>query len=114
MGETSARAASESGPSHQAPSNPSGTAPPVDSTNYVPRPYDGDIALFAAKDNVLPESMPKDLGWGALSMRALERYEIPGDHLAIMSRPNVEFLAEQLRKRLTVGSRMASRSTGGG
>jgi thioesterase domain-containing protein len=66
--------------------------------NYVPRPYDGPVTLFTAKDHPLPASAPKDHGWGALTTRALELYEVPGDHYTLLRRPLVEHLAELLRK----------------
>ena len=65
---------------------------------YVPRPYDGALALFAATGTVLPESMPEDRGWAALSTRELAVYALPGDHLEIMRKPHVEALAQRLQE----------------
>ena len=69
--------------------------------NHVPRPYDGAVALFSAKDHPLPPSAPKDHGWGALMIRGLELYEMSGDHYTMLRMPLVERLAEQLRKSLS-------------
>ncbi|KDB53387.1 hypothetical protein X805_09720 [Sphaerotilus natans subsp. natans DSM 6575] len=48
----------------------------------------------------LPQQHDAFLGWQRWSDRPVERIEVPGTHLTMMSRPHVEVLAEHLRAAL--------------
>lgn len=63
--------------------------------DYVPRPYDGDIALFLASD--LTSDYDLHDGWRELVRGEIETHEIPGNHINIIKPPHVEALATQLR-----------------
>jgi len=58
---------------------------------YIPRRYDGRIALFNAHGD---SSEPTDLGWRAVA-REVEVHVIPGDHLTFITR-HVRVLGEHL------------------
>ena len=47
-----------------------------------------------------PQQHDAFLGWQRWSDRPVERIEVPGTHLTMMSRPHVEMLAEHLRAAL--------------
>jgi thioesterase domain-containing protein len=64
--------------------------------------YDGDVVLFRALDvsKFGAAVVAPDLGWRRLVRGKLSIHELPGDHLGILERPNVERLAEILRQYL--------------
>lgn len=62
---------------------------------YVPKDnYHGLVTLFRNEERRLPEDLT--MGWGALA-DAVEVHKIPGTHITIMSKPNVQVLAEKLK-----------------
>jgi thioesterase domain-containing protein len=63
---------------------------------YVPRLYDGDVALFRCTD--YRQSASQDLygGWQASVSGSLKLHQIQGDHLGILDEPNVKTLAQIL------------------
>jgi amino acid adenylation domain-containing protein len=74
---------------------------------YKPQVYPGRITLFRATaslsaDVADPEFDRRDrtLGWEALSARPVEVIDVPGNHMTLLSRPNVAVLAEQLSRSL--------------
>lgn len=67
---------------------------------YHPRPYDGRVTVFRA--SVQPRtSAAADLalGWGKVA-RHVDVQTVPGDHVTILRRPNVETFAALLSGRL--------------
>lgn len=66
--------------------------------NYHPRPIDGDAVLFAAEDQLSPESV--GIGWQPVIKGRLELQKVPGSHQTIFTQPQVAVLAEELAKRL--------------
>ncbi|NET44013.1 condensation domain-containing protein [Okeania sp. SIO2B3] len=57
--------------------------------------------ILTGKDNFDESIRPKnrsapDLGWGLFSPKTVDIYEIPGDHLSMITEPNVQILAENL------------------
>jgi amino acid adenylation domain-containing protein len=66
--------------------------------NYHPQPIEGDAVLFAAEDELSPESLGK--GWEPVIQGVLELQKIPGSHQTILTHPNVAVLAQELTKRL--------------
>ncbi|MCP4592346.1 MAG: non-ribosomal peptide synthetase, partial [bacterium] len=61
---------------------------------YEPRPYDGRIVLFRARER--PVEAAADPGWGVLARGGLRLYAIPGDHFTMVREPQVAVLARQL------------------
>jgi amino acid adenylation domain-containing protein len=59
---------------------------------YTPQPYPNRITLFCANEQVAPVSQD----WSKLAAGGVEIHNIPGDHYAIIRKPNVQFLAERL------------------
>ena len=66
--------------------------------NYAPRPYEGAIVLFKAKDHFWEPGMPPDLGWASLARRGVQMFEIPGDHTSMFIEPSVSLLAGHLSR----------------
>jgi thioesterase domain-containing protein/acyl carrier protein len=65
---------------------------------YRPRSYPGQIVIFRAAENSwLGYDRPDDLGWGPYAARGVAVHEVPGDHLGILSAPNVRMLAQTLK-----------------
>ncbi|HXO20594.1 MAG TPA: amino acid adenylation domain-containing protein [Thermoanaerobaculia bacterium] len=75
---------------------------------YVPRHYPDRVTVFKAVAPVAPGEVgaapalfeatrDADLGWGRVSERPADVYEIPGTHLTAMAEPNVRLLAQRLR-----------------
>ena len=61
--------------------------------------YDGDVVLMKAKDHSSwgkGISFLPDYGWSRFIKGDMESYEIEGDHLSIIKKPNVSQLAKYL------------------
>ena len=69
-------------------------------THYSPHAYSGDITLFRASEKSLRGVHDSYAGWRDLAVGKLEIIEIPGGHVSMLSEPQVEALAEQLKARL--------------
>lgn len=69
---------------------------------YRPAPYAGAIAVFRAADSFWdsPEALESALGWAPVARGAIERHDIPGDHLTILEAGNVAAVAGVLARRL--------------
>jgi amino acid adenylation domain-containing protein len=78
-------------------------------TNYVPRPYDGDVVLFRAGKQLPGLASDRYLGWKPVITGNFEVCELPGHQQNILIEPRVSRLAEELRKRLqkTSGEQIA-------
>ena len=75
--------------------------------NYVPKPYNGHIALFKAKDHFWDRRIPPDLGWAPLVREGIEMFEIPGSHVSLFLEPNVSVLGKCLASCLEAISQTA-------
>ena len=66
---------------------------------YNPEPYPGKITLFRVGER--PSYVRTDLtaGWKGYSAE-LEILDVPGTHATILSEPNIETLAAEVKKRL--------------
>jgi phthiocerol/phenolphthiocerol synthesis type-I polyketide synthase D len=64
--------------------------------SYAAAPYRGPAVYVQAIDAV---EYDPGYGWNAL-VPELQSYRIPGDHLAILSPPNVDLLVAKLRLHL--------------
>ncbi|MBW4508480.1 MAG: amino acid adenylation domain-containing protein [Scytonematopsis contorta HA4267-MV1] len=65
--------------------------------SYQTQPYQGKVTLFLAEEGLAVESEEATLGWKNLASEGVDIHWIPGDHLTLVSKPNVEILAQKLR-----------------
>ena len=65
--------------------------------SYRYKPYQGKVTLFLAEEGLTLESKEPTLGWGNLAQEGVDIHWIPGDHLTMVSKPNVEILAQKLQ-----------------
>ncbi len=65
--------------------------------NYKPGRYDGRLVLFRASEQDSAEA-PFDLGWSSTFSQPVQIYNLPGDHERIFLEPNIEELAESLKR----------------
>lgn len=81
--------------------------------DYAPRPYPGRVTLFKARDSGLRPYLESDLSWSNVARGGVDIYEIPGDHVTMLAKPQVALLTRQLNaclKQSTV-RRVISEST---
>ena len=64
---------------------------------YVGKPYSGKVTVFRAEVRSVADMGSPDMGWDRLALGGVEIRRVPGDHVDMLLRPQVEFLAEQLR-----------------
>jgi thioesterase domain-containing protein/aryl carrier-like protein len=70
------------------------------SSKYSPRPYDGPVTLFRAKEiSPVYTHMGTSLGWEPV-VPGLRIREVPGDHDSLVLNPNVNVLGRLLREAL--------------
>jgi acyl-CoA synthetase (AMP-forming)/AMP-acid ligase II/thioesterase domain-containing protein/acyl carrier protein len=65
--------------------------------SYVTKPFSGPVALFLAKETVETSASDPRQSWEIL-VGCIETYELSCSHDDILSEPNVQTLAEKLRK----------------
>jgi thioesterase domain-containing protein/NADP-dependent 3-hydroxy acid dehydrogenase YdfG/acyl carrier protein len=63
---------------------------------YVPGTYHGTVALFRCKVRSPGDSKDHSMGWKTLVSGQLSIFEVPGDHLSMMTEPGVAVLAQEL------------------
>jgi amino acid adenylation domain-containing protein len=68
--------------------------------HYLPRPYDGDVALFRASKQLLGQNSDETLGWKGVLTGHVDVCEIPGHQQNMMSLPNVVKLGAEITRRL--------------
>ena len=71
---------------------------------YTPRPAAGRTAIFVTLGNPERDSLGADLGWGRLVGGALAVSDLPGDHYSLLREPDVQELADRLRRWLEARS----------
>ena len=64
---------------------------------YRPPLYPGAVTVFRARPPDAPPPPGEALGWGRVARGGIDLHEVPGEHLSIMTAPQVEELARQLR-----------------
>jgi len=64
--------------------------------SYRPRPYNGRVTLFRAKNPTGNYEFPPDLGWTDLSKGGIEIHDIPGSHESMFRDPSVYVVAQKL------------------
>ena len=62
---------------------------------YEAQPIDLPLTIFRAEENIFdsPESRAEGLGWAPVAEAGFQVFDVPGDHLSILSPPNVDHLA---------------------
>ncbi len=65
---------------------------------FVPRTYDGRIAVFRARKQPRQRIKDVSLGWSKLALGGVDVYFIPGGHTSVLQEPYVEGLAAELKK----------------
>jgi amino acid adenylation domain-containing protein len=79
--------------------------------NYVPGIYDGRVVVFRAEESLAFEPALReafgsagerapDLGWQKYASQPVEVISVPGDHVTMITSPNVQTLAAQLARRV--------------
>ncbi|MCB0208007.1 MAG: methyltransferase [Anaerolineae bacterium] len=65
--------------------------------NYEPQPYLGQVTLFRVQRSLGPDDPSQTLGWNKLAEQGVVVHSVPGHHLNLMKKPQVQVLAGQLR-----------------
>jgi non-ribosomal peptide synthetase component F/thioesterase domain-containing protein len=68
--------------------------------NYSPKPYPGRILLFRAEGRTAEYGDDLTLGWTDIAQDGVVVREVPGSHLSIMRKPQVDHLVRQLTPHL--------------
>ncbi|BAZ70866.1 amino acid adenylation domain protein (plasmid) [Fischerella sp. NIES-4106] len=73
--------------------------------NYVPQLYPNKITLFRAREEIPNDFQDSEfnsndplLGWGKYSAQLIKAIEVPGNHFSMFAEPNVQVLAQHLRR----------------
>lgn len=64
--------------------------------SYIPKAYANKITLFRTAQS-FGNRQDLTLGWSQLTAAEVEIHKVPGNHLSMMRKPDVQILAEQLR-----------------
>lgn len=66
---------------------------------YLPQPYPLQVTLFRAINQPVGASWYTDaqLGWRKLATQGVEVHDVPGDHLSLMAKPDVQVLAAKFK-----------------
>jgi amino acid adenylation domain-containing protein len=65
---------------------------------YQPPVYEGKLTVFPATDRQDKLSPESSLGWEKFTIKVVENYPVPGNHYNMVRSPNVQVLAEQLKR----------------
>ncbi|MEP6802072.1 MAG: amino acid adenylation domain-containing protein [Acidobacteriota bacterium] len=79
---------------------------------YAPGPYPGKVTLFRATVRSLADSETADMGWRQLAQGGVEIRAVSGDHVDMLIRPQVAFLAGQLHECMDAALASPSREEG--
>jgi len=66
--------------------------------DFAPKTYPGNVTVFRAKRQPLNRIRDSQLGWGRLAGGVVDVHIIPGKHGNLLREPNVQGLAEELKK----------------
>jgi thioesterase domain-containing protein len=64
--------------------------------NYVPKQYPGSAILVKASAGHSPDLEDPQLTWGKLITGGLEIYEVPGNHMSLMTKQNIKPIVDCL------------------
>ncbi|WP_254564641.1 hypothetical protein [Oscillatoria sp. HE19RPO] len=65
---------------------------------YQPSIYPDRLTLIASGDRAIAPSQDPTLGWGQLTEEPIKLIRIPGNHLTMLRKPQVQHLADRLRE----------------
>lgn len=68
--------------------------------NYVPKKYPGSLLLFRAEGRTAEYGDDLTLGWSDIARDGVVVHQVPGGHLSILRKPQVDRLIEQLMPHL--------------
>ena len=68
---------------------------------YRPQAYAGAILFFRARDPDTYNPKDPELGWSDLALGGVEVVEVPGNHITMNFTPNVEIIADTVRRYLS-------------
>jgi len=68
--------------------------------DFVPRTYEGRIAVFRVREQPRKRIRDPQLGWGKLARGGVDVRLIPGSHSSVLREPHVQGLAAELKKYL--------------
>ncbi len=80
---------------------------------YALQPYQGKITLFRAAQKSLRSVENPYAAWHDFALGGLEFQDIPGDHYGVLVEPQVQVLAERLKKCLEAASVVADYTVAG-
>jgi acyl-CoA synthetase (AMP-forming)/AMP-acid ligase II/thioesterase domain-containing protein len=69
---------------------------------YVPQPYYGRVMLFKRTLDLAGRYRQPDNGWGRVVRSGLEVCRIEGDHLALLTEPGVDVMADKLAEAMGI------------
>lgn len=69
----------------------------IATSNYTIRPQNIVIDLFRAKEEINFVHDPKFLGWKKINIKGIRKHMIPGNHLDMFEKGNVEYFAKSLQ-----------------
>lgn len=64
--------------------------------NYIPQSYPGCAILFKASEGHAPELEDPKVTWGKLITGSLETYEVPGNHMNLLTKERLKPIADSL------------------
>ena len=69
-------------------------------SNYILKPFDGNVLLFKAKERIYFVDDFAYLGWKKYARNGVKVYDVPGDHKTMFFHPNVDELGLRLQASL--------------
>ena len=75
--------------------------------DYAPQPYPGPLTLLRTSYAYGENGKSSHLGWRAWAQGGVDIYRVPGNHLSLLRKPNVQVLADQLRRCLLAAAQDA-------
>jgi amino acid adenylation domain-containing protein len=70
----------------------------IASARYEPKPYNGRVTIFWARESYINSTHRFRLGWSTLAPDKLEFRIIPGTHITMFEEPNVQVLAREMNE----------------
>lgn len=69
--------------------------------NYVPGQFSGHLTLFRAMAGQDKYDLPRDYHWGSVVIGDVHVTDVPGDHISIFKKENIEGIAAAMRESLS-------------
>jgi amino acid adenylation domain-containing protein len=77
---------------------------------YEPRDYPGQIKLVRPIENAAGPDWDPARSWGSLARGGLDVWDVPGNHVSMFEKPNVQILAARLRPHLEEANEVCRRA----